>query len=95
MLKPAITKNPANVTAKAGNKVSFTVKAAGCGTLAYQWQIYNPAKGKWENSTNASAKKATFNLTVQKGHNGFKFRCVVTDGNGHRTASEPATLTVK
>jgi Listeria-Bacteroides repeat domain (List_Bact_rpt). len=95
VLKPAITKNPANVTAKAGDKVSFTVKAAGCGTLAYQWQIYNPAKGKWENSTNASAKKATFNLIVQKGHNGFKFRCVVTDGNGHRTASEPATLTVK
>ena len=92
---PKITKQPADVTVKVGETASFTVAATGTGTLTYQWQTKAPSATTWRDSTNATAKKATFKITAQAAHNGYKVRCIVTDGNGKSTPSADATLTVK
>jgi Immunoglobulin I-set domain. len=89
-----ITKHPASVSVAAGSKASFSVTAKGSGTLSYQWEAYNPNTKKWTNSVAASAKTAILSITTVAGHNGFKFRCVVTDGTGKSITSNEATLTV-
>ena len=91
---PTITKQPADVTVEVGKAAKFTVAATGTGTLTYQWQTKSPTGTAWKNSTSANAKKATFSLTVSKSHNGYQFRCVITDGNGKTSTSNAATLTV-
>ena len=40
---PAITVQPSNVTVAVGQTATFSVQAAGSGTLAYQWQKSNTA----------------------------------------------------
>jgi Immunoglobulin I-set domain./Listeria-Bacteroides repeat domain (List_Bact_rpt). len=91
---PVITKQPANTTVNAGETIRFTVSATGTGTLTYQWQTQAPGSTTWKNSTNTTAKKATFQMVAQAAHNGYKFRCIVTDANGIETATNAATLTV-
>ncbi len=94
-VKPGFTTQPKATTAAVGSTAKFTVAAKGVGTLSYQWQAYNPNTGKWTDSSAASAKTATLSITVQAAHNNFKFRCVVTDGNGRTNTSSAALLTVK
>lgn len=90
-----IAKQPKNVTTYVGNTVTFTVSASGSGTLKYQWQTRASASSAWKNSTSSSAKTAKFSITVQGGHNGYQFRCVVTDGSGATATTDAAKLTVR
>ena len=94
-IKPHFMTQPKSVSVNSGSAATFTVAATGQKKLTYQWQYCKPNSTKWVNSTNASAKKTTFTINTSSVHNGFKIRCVVTDGNGHRTASKAVTLTVK
>ncbi len=91
---PTITKQPVAKSVTAGTSAAFSVTATGTGTLSYQWQAYNPNTKKWVNSSSASATTANFSIKAQEAHNGFKFRCIVTDGNGNSTTSNAAGLTV-
>ena len=90
-----ITTQPKNKTVEEGTQAAFTVAAEGVGTLTYQWQTKAPNSTSWKDSTNATAKKATFKITAQSGHNGYQIRCVVKDGNGKELISKAATLKVK
>ena len=92
---PTISTQPKNATVEVGKTAKFTVAATGTGTLTYQWQTKAPTSANWKNSTSASAKKATFSIATKEAHNGYQFRCVVTDGNGSSTTSNAATLTVE
>ena len=94
-VKPKITAQPENQTVVVGKEASFTVAATGKATLKYQWQTLAPNTSTWKNSTNATAKKATFKITPKLDHNGFKVRCIVTDGNGNESVSSVATLMVR
>ena len=94
-VNPKITAQPANRSVQVGNEASFTVAAKGKATLKYQWQTLAPGATEWKDSTNATAKKATFKITAKAGHNGYKVRCIVTDGNGQKATSSQAKLTVK
>ena len=91
----AITTQPKSVGKLVGETASFKVVATGQPTVTYQWQTLAPKSTTWKNSTSASAKKATFNITVQAGHNGYKFRCIVTDGSGQSVTSDAATLSIR
>ena len=93
-VKPAITKQPKSAVVLAGATVKFTVAAEGKGELKYQWQTQAPDSTAWKNSTTASAKRPTFELTSKAAHNGYKFRCVVTDENGQKSGSETVTITI-
>ena len=89
----AIVTQPKSTTVVEGSSAKFSVVASG-NSLTYQWQTKAPAATTWKNSTSASAKKATFTLTAQAAHNGYQFRCIVTDGSGNTVTSSAAKLTV-
>ena len=88
----AITQQPVNVSAKAGDSVKFTVKSKGM-DLTYQW--YFKKKGqtawtKWNGHTTASTT-ATDNATWNR----MQVRCIVTDEAGNKVTSTAATITIK
>ncbi len=94
-VKPKITTQPKNTTVTVGSTAKFTVTATGKATLKYQWQSRKDSSSTWANSSQPGAKTATLSVTTTPGLHGWQFRCIVTDGNGHPTESNPATLTVK
>ena len=88
---------PSSKTALVDSKVTFstTTKYYSDNIASYQWQYRKNNVGEWTDSNAASAKTATYAFTVKAGHNGYQFRCVVTDKNGKQAFSGPVTLTVK
>ena len=92
---PKITTQPTSQSVKVGTTANFTVAATGKATLKYQWQSRKNASSEWANSGQPGAKTRTLSVTATAGLNGWQFRCVITDGNGQKSYSEPATLTVK
>ena len=92
-VKPiTITTQPSSKTVYSGEAVSFTVKASG-GGLKYQWYYRTSSSGSWTKSTFTSATKATLSFTAQTKHNGYQYRCVVSNSY-NSTTSSTATLTV-
>lgn len=91
---PKILEQTSDVTAWEYDEITLSVKADGVKDLSYQWQIKSPNATVWKNSKNASAKKANFVLTVKTEHDGYQFRCIVTDKNGNKAYSGHVTLTV-
>ena len=89
----AIISHPANVTAKAGTDVKFSVTANGLG-LKYQWQASKDGGKTWTNSGMTGNKTATLTVSAIVSRNGYQFRCIVTDKNGKTVTSNAGTLTV-
>ena len=89
---PGITCQPENVTAKPGDKVTFTVKADG-ENLKYQW-YYKKAGVKswsvWKGHTTSSTS-ATANATW----NGMQVYCQIKDSNGACVDSDPSVITIE
>lgn len=86
-----ITAQPKSVTAKVGEKVTFTVKATG-ENLSYQWYVKKAGASdwtKWNNHTGASTS-AKSNDTW----NGMQVRCTVTNGSGKTVNSSAAKVTL-
>ena len=97
-VEPAITSNPASKTAKAGDTVSFGVKATG-GALSYRWQYFSRKYSKWIDvslTNSAYSGACTRKLTVMAAplRDGMKYRCVVTNIAG-TAYSLAAKLTVE
>ncbi len=80
------------VTGTIGSTVSFTVTSPGSG-YTYQWQ-YNNGSG-WKNSNGSGAATDTLTINAKATYNNWQYRCVITDGNGAKTYSDAAQLTVK
>ncbi|MBR5348037.1 MAG: hypothetical protein IK125_02265 [Lachnospiraceae bacterium] len=93
-LIPKITTQPTNVNTNGGSTAKFTVAATGKATLSYQWQSRKNSSAEWANSGQTGAKTATLSVAATAGLHGWQFRCVVTDGNGQKAASNAATLSV-
>ena len=90
-----ITSQPESVTTQAKKNVTFNVKAESATgeILSYQWQYQGASSTKWNNFANATASSMT--KTVQSSWNGWKVRCVVTDGSGDSVISDKALITVE
>ena len=90
-----ITDQPEDVTVPAGATASFTfgVEYEGEAELSFQWQYRTSPEGAWTDVSAASGKTAIYSLTVKERHNGYQYRCLVTDGKT-TVESEVATLTV-
>lgn len=88
--KPAIISQPADVTVRAGQTVTFKVNAAGV-RLKYQWYCKPEGSSKWTPIDKAT--KATYSFTSTAKQNGNKYRCKVTNEKGS-VVSSAATLTV-
>ncbi|MCR5305380.1 MAG: leucine-rich repeat protein [Oscillospiraceae bacterium] len=89
---PVITKQPAGITANAGETVAFTVAASGS-DLRYQWQ-FNNGSG-WKNSSAAGAQTTEMRIEATAARDGQKYRCVIHDGNSEPAISTAVTLKVK
>ena len=63
-----------------GEKAVFSVTATGK-NLSYQWQ-YSTNGTTWNNSV----KTAAYSITANLGHNGMRFRCIVSDGTNSVTS---------
>ena len=88
----SIIKQPEDVITGLGTKATFTVEATG-EDLTYQWQYQKVGKTTWINSTSTGNKTDTMRVSATAATNGFKFRCVMTDANGHVATSDSALLT--
>ncbi len=82
----AITTQPASQSVTSGQTATFSVAAAGTGTLTYQWKKSGAA------ISGATAASYTTPATTSS-ESGTQFTAVVTDSTGSLT-SNPATLTV-
>lgn len=90
--KPSIKTQPKAQTVKLGTKVTFKVVASGRG-LSYQWWYRTSSSSAWKKLTATSAKTASYSLTTAKKHNGYQYKCVVTNAKGSVT-SKIVKLTV-
>lgn len=88
---PTIAMQPESQTANSGDKISFTIMANGTTPLICQWQVDKNDGNGWQNIT--GAVNASYTVTADTIHNGYKFRCTVTNGAGSVTSDE-AVLTV-
>ncbi len=89
-----ITAQPKDVTAAAGETVTFSVTADGL-DLTYQWQYKTATGTNWVNSTAAGCDTAALSVKATAARNGQQYRCVITGAGGVETVAGPATLTVK
>ena len=76
-----------------GAIMAFSAFAQGNG-LTYQWQYKQSASGGWMNSTASSATTPYFYYTAANYHNGYQYRCVVTDADGNIAISDIGTVTI-
>ena len=77
---------PVNTTA------TFSVEAEGEG-LTYQWE-YCPNTTTWKNNTMSGATTNTLTFTAKAYHDGYKYRCLITDANGNSVRTDEVTLTI-
>ncbi len=87
----AIATQPSNKTVNAGQTATFKVVAANATT--YQWYYLKPGTNSWVAVSADSGKTATYSLTAQARHNGYKYRCTVSNAIGS-VMSDIATLTM-
>ena len=92
LVKPAITTQPSDKTVTAGATATFTVVASGEG-LSYQWYYQKPGTSTW-NACSNSGTSASYSVVTAARHNGYQYKCVVTNAAGSVT-SNTAALTVK
>ena len=89
---PTITTQPQNVTVDLGQKATFSVTASGEG-LSYQWYYRTSSSGTWKAVSATSGKTANYSFTPAERHNGYQYRCKVTNEFGSKY-SKTVTLTV-
>ena len=85
-----ITEQPAPVTAKAGDPVTFKVTASGP-SITYQWQLSDDQGKTWRNS---KATTASYSTTLSTDNNGRYLRCIVTDKYGNSVKSDAAYMKI-
>ena len=92
LTKPVISTQPKNVSVAAGKEAKFTVTATGSG-LTYQWYYRKTSADSWTAVSAASGKTATYTMTAAARHNGYQYRCKVTNDAGY-VYTKTVTLTV-
>jgi hypothetical protein len=85
----AITKQPADVQAVLGEKLTIDVEAEGEG-LTYQWYYKNKTGRKF---TASKRTGNTYSMTMASRCDGRRVYCVVTDQYGNSVTSETVTIT--
>ena len=91
-----ITTQPQNIKVEENATAQFSVQATGS-NLTYQWQLAYAGSDSWQNvpASFEGGKTDTLMVTATKGRSGYKFRCIVKDGNGNTVTSNEAILTVE
>ncbi|MBO4289268.1 MAG: leucine-rich repeat protein [Lachnospiraceae bacterium] len=80
-VKPKISVQPSAATVAVGKTAVFAVQAKGA--TGYQWYYRTSSSGSWTKVTAASGKKASYSMTVAARHNGYQYRCKVSNGSSY------------
>ena len=88
----AITAQPEDATATAGQTATFTVTAQGV-NMSYCWR-YSRDGINWYNTTMEGHSTDTLSVPALVSRNGYQYLCVITDENGTQLTSEIAVLSV-
>ncbi|MBR2832582.1 MAG: leucine-rich repeat protein, partial [Oscillospiraceae bacterium] len=83
-----IIKSPSDQAAFPGKTAKFKVLASG-ENLTYQWQVSKDGGETW---SNASGTAATFSFTAKASYDGWRYRCVVSNGVDEPLTSDYAGL---
>jgi gliding motility-associated-like protein len=95
--RPRITNQPDNIDICEGSDAYFEVKARGRGTLTYQWQVDTGSGFTDISDAGVYSGTSTRRLDITGAPysmNGFRYRVVIRDGQGHPNISNSALLTV-
>jgi hypothetical protein len=84
----AIVKEPVDVVASNGNKVTVTFEVVGEG-LTYQWYLRNRNGSAFSKS---SVTKNVYSVTMSDAVNGREVYCVVKDKHGNMVTTQTVTL---
>ena len=90
-----VTINPSSIlTVTEGERGDMLISVhGGSGSYSYQWQI--KTKSNWTNITQGATNQwLQTGVTNAKKHNGYQYRCVVTDYSGNSATSDAVTLNV-
>lgn len=89
-----ITQQPQDAEVALNANAVFTVAATGTG-LTYQWQFSVPTDTTaWSNTSISGYNTATLTVQALAYRANYRYRCVITDANGIKAVSSPATLTI-
>ena len=88
--RPYVSQQPESQSAAAGDRVSFTVLAGG-GGLKYQWYFRKSVKGRWIACAGEGCRTGQYSLTVKGYHDGYQYRCVISNGLG-KAVTQVVTL---
>ena len=86
-----ITEQPKAVTAKAGEKVTFSVKATGKG-LSYQWYVKKAGESEWTLWKGHAAATASSNANDT--WDAMQVKCTVKDSSGKTVDSKAVKVTL-
>ena len=90
-VKPSINSHPSSRTVTPGEEAEFSVTAVGS-DLSYRWQYCKPGSSAWTN-VSVGGTSRVYSLAAEERHNGYQYRCVVSNSYGSVT-SDPAALSV-
>jgi hypothetical protein len=85
-----ITVQPEDAMVLAGQTATFKVEAKGLG-LACKWQRRTGPTDSWKDIPGATSTSYT-TTKVNKSHNGYQYRVIISDGYGNSVTSGIATL---
>ena len=90
-VKPVIKTQPKKLIVNAGQTATFSVAATKA--YGYMWQYQKPGSSAWTD-VSKDGDAATYTLTTAARHNGYKYRCKVTNAAG-TVYTSAVKLTVK
>ena len=91
--KLAITAQPQDVSALAGDVAELHVEAQGV-NLRYRWQVYDSNSDTWKYTSVNGYVSDTLQVWMTEYRDGNSFRCVVSDGFGNSAISEEARVSI-
>jgi len=78
--KPVVIVQPENVTVAEGNTATFTV-SANAERASYKWYYQKPGSSTWK-AVSKDGTNSTYSLTTAARHDGYKYRCRITNAAG-------------
>lgn len=88
-----ITRQPKNFAGVVGDMVVFSVEATGEG-LTYQWEYLTINSTGWTNNTMSGNNTDTLTFDVRSYHDGYQYRCLITDANGNTLRTNEVKITI-
>lgn len=89
----AIIRQPRDMTGQPNETVTFSLLAIGRG-LTYQWMYSANGGSTWQASSYSDPQNPYLTFTAKSWHDGYRYRCVITDANGNTVTTNDVTFTI-